>query len=93
MRAAPAQRWICRKRYPLVDRDNNGTPINNTRRMVLRKLRDGTDEGRVIPYRLQVVDMGKDEDGDPITTCVMRWEPGRTLNKPQRGDLPATTGH
>jgi hypothetical protein len=69
----------------LVDRDNNGAPINNTRRMVLRKLRDGTDEGRVIPYRLQVVDMGKDEDGDPITTCVMRWEPERTLNKAPAG--------
>ena len=69
----------------LVERDNNGAPRNDTRRMVLRNLRDGPDEGRVIPYRLQLVDMGRDEDGDPVTTCVMRWEPGRTLNPPLTG--------
>ena len=29
------------------------------------------EEGRIIPYRLKPIDMGKDEDGEPITTCVV----------------------
>jgi hypothetical protein len=51
----------------LVDRDKNNNPTN--RRMQLFKIRDG-EEGRIIPYRLKTIDMGRDEDGDPVSTCV-----------------------
>jgi hypothetical protein len=45
-------------------------------KMGIRKVRDG-DSGREIPFRLEVIDCGVDEDGDQITTCVVRWEPNR----------------
>jgi hypothetical protein len=45
-------------------------------KMGVRKVRDG-DSGREIPFRLQVIDCGVDEDGDQITTCVVHWEPDR----------------
>ena len=43
------------------DRENGDKPTNH--RMQLFKVRDG-EEGRVIPYRLDQVDMGVDEDGE-----------------------------
>jgi hypothetical protein len=48
--------------------------------MGVRKVRDG-DQGRVIPFRLEVVNCGTDEDGDRITTCVVHWEPDRQANQ------------
>jgi hypothetical protein len=57
-----------------IDRDKGNKPTNH--RMQLFKVRDG-EEGRIIPYRLESVDMGVDEDGDPISTCVVQWEPNR----------------
>jgi hypothetical protein len=48
-------------------------------RMGVRKVRDG-DQGRIIPFRLEVIDCGVDEDGDQITTCVVHWEPDRQVN-------------
>jgi hypothetical protein len=58
----------------LADRDKNNNPINL--RMWFEKVRDG-EEGRIIPYRLRVVDCGVDEDNDKVTTCVVQWEPDR----------------
>jgi hypothetical protein len=73
----------------LVDRDANDNPINH--RLKFEKIRDG-EEGRIIPYRLNVVDWGIDEDGDPVTTCVVQWEPNRPPPpKPQRA-RPKTMG-
>jgi KaiC/GvpD/RAD55 family RecA-like ATPase len=39
------------------------------RRAVVKKNRDG-EEGREYPFRLHVVDLGQDEEGDAITSCV-----------------------
>jgi hypothetical protein len=55
----------------LVDRDKDDNPTN--RRLKFEKIRDG-EEGRIIPYRLKPVDWGTDEDGDPVTTCIVQWE-------------------
>jgi RecA-family ATPase len=55
----------------LVDRDKDEKPTNH--RLLFEKIRDG-EEGRVIPYRLKQVDLGRDEDGDPLNTCVIQWE-------------------
>jgi RecA-family ATPase len=55
----------------LVDRDKDEKPTNH--RLMFEKIRDG-EEGRVIPYRLKQVDLGRDEDGDPLSTCVIQWE-------------------
>ena len=66
----------------LVDRDANDNPINH--RLKFEKIRDG-EEGRIVPYRLNVVDWGIDEDGEQATTCVVQWEPNRPPPaKPQR---------
>jgi hypothetical protein len=67
----------------LGDRGENGVLTNL--RMRFRKIRD-SEAGRIIPYRLNIQDMGKDEDGDPITTCTIQWEPDRPPPPPkQRG--------
>jgi RecA-family ATPase len=55
----------------LIDRDKKNKPKNH--RLQLFKIRDG-EEGRTIPYRLRPVDMGVDEDGDVVSTCVVQWE-------------------
>jgi hypothetical protein len=65
----------------LIDRDRDNRPINH--RMQLFKIRDG-EEGRVIPYRLKPIDMGRDEDGDPVSTCVVQWEMDRPQQTKQR---------
>jgi hypothetical protein len=36
----------------------------------VEKVRDGTI-GEQFPFRLDVVELGKDDDGDPVTTCVV----------------------
>jgi hypothetical protein len=59
----------------LIDREKNTGKAKN-HRMQLFKIRDG-EEGRVIPYRLKPVPMGVDEDGDPISACLIQWEPDR----------------
>jgi hypothetical protein len=60
----------------MCDRDQNNNPEDL--RMWFEKVRDG-EEGRVIPYRLKVVDCGVDEDHDRVTTCVIEWEPNKKL--------------
>lgn len=55
----------------LADRDAAGA-VSNTR-MALRKLRGGRI-GMQTPYRLDVVEIGEDRYGEPITTCVVRWD-------------------
>jgi AAA domain len=41
-------------------------------RIAVRKVRGGTT-GAETSFRLRTVDMGVDEDGEPITTCVVEW--------------------
>lgn len=55
----------------LAERDAAGA-VSNTR-MALRKLRGGRI-GMQTPYRLDVVEIGEDRYGEPITTCVVRWD-------------------
>ncbi|MRI57630.1 hypothetical protein D8770_27505 [Methylobacterium sp. DB1607] len=55
----------------LADRDAAGA-ISNTR-MALRKLRGGRI-GIQTPYALDVIEIGEDRYGEPITTCVVRWD-------------------
>jgi len=47
-------------------------------RLGLRKVRDG-ESGREIPFRLERIDCGTDEDGDHITSHIVHWEPGRPV--------------
>ena len=54
----------------LADRELSGT-ITNTR-LAVRKQRDGMS-GFEIPFTPRVIDMGLDEDGDPITAVVLDW--------------------
>jgi AAA domain len=54
----------------LADKELNGT-ISNTR-LAVRKQRDGRS-GFEIPFAPQVVELGLDEDGDPITAVVLDW--------------------
>ncbi|TNC07124.1 AAA family ATPase [Methylobacterium terricola] len=48
--------------------------VSNTR-MAVRKVR-GAPAGYEIPFELQVVPVGEDGDGEPVTTCVVQWKLG-----------------
>jgi hypothetical protein len=61
----------------LIDRDKKTGKAKN-HRLQLFKIRDG-EEGRVIPYRLVPTECGRDEDGDPVSTCIVQWEPQRPM--------------
>lgn len=54
--------------------------VSNTR-MAVRKVR-GAPAGYEIPFELQVIPVGEDRDGEPITTCVVDWKLGAEA-KPQ----------
>jgi AAA domain len=65
----------------LADKEINGT-ISNTR-LAVRKQRDGRS-GFEIPFTPQVVELGLDEDGDPITAVVLDWGNPRMTAHPVR---------
>lgn len=48
------------------------------RNIQLSKAKDG-DEGKVMGFKLQVVTIGTDEDGDPITSCVVEHSTGAAV--------------
>lgn len=47
------------------------TRTDSRREWKLAKAKDGED-GRAHPFRLEVVEVGEDEDGDAVTSCVVR---------------------
>jgi hypothetical protein len=51
-------------------------------RIAVRKLRSGAT-GAETAFRLRPVDMGVDEDGEPITTCVVEWSTVTVVAPPQ----------
>lgn len=67
-----------------VTRDDAG------RRWRLAKSKDGAD-GEEHPFRLRVIELGEDEDGDPITSCVVEIEdaPANEIRK----NLPPKGGN
>jgi AAA domain len=71
--------------------DKNADGVMSNLRMVLYKIRDG-EAGRVIPFKLEVMPRGIDEDGDPITTCVVKWEPNRAPPEKPKRERPKTDG-
>jgi hypothetical protein len=54
----------------LGDKDPSGR-VTNTR-LCIRKRRHGPN-GVEIPYTVEIVDLGRDEDGDPVTSVVAKW--------------------
>lgn len=59
---------------------------DHLREAQLTKLKDGEDGAR-FPFELSVVQIGEDDDGDPVTSCVVRDPGGGLLNleaKPRR---------
>lgn len=55
----------------LAEKDTAGNVSNM--RMAVRKLRGGRT-GAETPYRLEVVEIGRNREDDPITTCVVEWQ-------------------
>lgn len=65
------------------------------------KQRDGRKDGRLF-YRLKVVELGTDDDGDPVTTCVfeqrdppvlldLKGDPAKAWKALSDGHLPGAT--
>lgn len=55
--------------YGAVDLELNLVRNGDDRRAIVRKNRDGMD-GTEYPFRLDVVNLGLDDEGDPVTSCV-----------------------
>lgn len=65
------------------------TRNNDDRTAEITKLKDGEGEGRKFPFRLQVVDLGRDNYGDQVTSCVVEHldtAPAATLKRPTGKD-------
>jgi hypothetical protein len=58
----------------LADREITGAVSNA--RMAVRKQRDSIS-GFEVPFTPEMVDLGLDEDGDPVTAIVLRWNKQR----------------
>ena len=56
-----------------VDAEIEVTRSDDYREAKVTKQKDG-EEGQVFPFRLGVVQIGIDEDGDPIDSCVVEFE-------------------
>jgi hypothetical protein len=53
---------------------------NGNGRLKLEKISSGA-AGISIPYTLREVTLGRDRDGDPVTTCIVEWgEPGEVAD-------------
>src|SRR6516165_12256003 len=72
--ASPGKSRSARPRDPPRPSPDGYKTTNH--RLKFEKIRDG-EEGRIVPYRLKPVDCGVDEDGDPVSTCIIQWEPHR----------------
>ena len=70
--------------------ENGEDNTSKNLRLKFEKIRDGA-EGRIIPYRLKSVNMGVDEDGDQVSTCIIQWEPQRPMPKKKGRGRPKTT--
>lgn len=64
-------------------------PETDARTFSVEKMKDGRD-GTSQEFSLAPVDLGPDEDGDPITSCVV--EPGRGDGVPKSGTGAPTAG-
>jgi hypothetical protein len=60
----------------LGNRETSGLVVNT--RLAVRKNRGGS-QGQEYPFKLREIEIGKDEDGDPITTMVVDWEIGPAM--------------
>jgi len=54
------------------------------------KAKDGAD-GKTHPFTLRVIDLGKDEDGEPVTSCVVQTE--EAPSESVRRALPPKAGN
>lgn len=59
---------------------------DDRRELKIAKVKDGED-GAVHPFRLQAVDLGEDEDGEPVTSCVVVPDGQESASAP-RAKLP-----
>ena len=59
-----------------IDVEGEVSNEDGERQLRIIKARDDAD-GKTIPFRLKVVDLGQDDDRDPITTCIVE-EGGET---------------
>jgi hypothetical protein len=64
----------------LGEREASGRVVNT--RLAVRKNRSGP-QGQEYPFTLRLVELGVDEDGDPITTMVVDWQAGPASPKPE----------
>jgi phage/plasmid primase-like uncharacterized protein len=67
-----------------VDRDDG------RREWKLHKAKDGED-GQAHPFRLDVVDVGTDDDGEPLTSCVVA--PAADMGEAVRRMMPPKSGN
>jgi hypothetical protein len=57
------------------------TRSGDQRSWQVAKSKDGED-GTAHPFKLEVVELGMDNDGDPITSCVIKVDSSNQIKKP-----------
>jgi hypothetical protein len=67
--------------------EKNSAGLFTNPRICVRKLRGGAT-GLEFAYRLRQVDLGVDEDGEAITTCVIEWSPEPITPAPDSKEWP-----
>jgi hypothetical protein len=67
----------------LGEKETSGR-VTNTR-LAIRKNRGGP-QGQEYPFKLREIEIGVDEDGDPISTMVIDWETGPAVKPVELGD-------
>lgn len=55
-----------------VDLELEVERIEGNRLLRIRKSRDGSDDGDEQPFGLVPVEIGRDDDGEPITSCIVK---------------------
>lgn len=53
---------------------------DGVRSLKASKVKDG-ELGQGMPFKLEVITLGKDDEGDPITTCVVEWLSSDTIRQ------------
>jgi hypothetical protein len=66
-----------------VERIEQGEAGEDVRNVKITKQRDGRD-GQAFAYTLKVLEIGRDDDGDPVTSCVIEHCEPVAKNKPPK---------
>lgn len=81
---------VCRMATMAGGRGQPDTPITDTnnrkvRELVIDKAKEGESDIKPFRFVLRAVEIGRDEDGDPVTSCVVQPPAGEEIERRESG--------